>query len=136
MAAATQAAIARGGVAAAQALTLEEPLLQPALREAAVRQALTKQVRAYSGWHWLHHDPVIAPQPPAYTRLEEVSSPTLVITGEHDQRDIHGIAAALASCIPGAEALVVPGAAHMVNLEAPDEFNVAVLGFLEGLEAE
>lgn len=130
MAAATQAAIARGGVAAAQALTLEEPLLQPSLREAEVRRALAAQVQTYSGWHWLHDDPVIAPQPPAYTRLEDVSAPTLVITGEHDQRDIHGIAAALASRIPGATSFPIPGAAHMVNLEAPDEFNDAVLAFL------
>lgn len=130
MAAALHTAIARGGVAEAQALTLEEPLLQPSLREAEVRQALTEQVRAYSGWHWLHDDPVIAPQPPAYTRLEQVAAPTLIITGEHDQRDIHGIAAAFASRIPDVEAMLIPGAAHMVNLEAPELFNEAVLGFL------
>lgn len=134
MAAATQEAIARGGVEGAQALTLEEPLLQPSLREAEVRQALAAQVQAYSGWHWLHADPVIAPQPPAYTRLEEVSAPTLVITGEHDQFDIHGVAAALASRIPGATSMLIPGAAHMVNLEAPDAFNEAVLAFLERLD--
>lgn len=130
MAAATQEAIARGGVAAAQELTLEEPLLQPTLREAEVQQALAAQVRTYSGWHWLHDDPVIAPQPTAYTRLETVSAPTLVITGENDQRDIHGVAAALASRIPGASSILIPGAAHMVNLEAADEFNEAVLAFL------
>lgn len=130
LAAALQAALTQGGVAAAQALTLEEPLLQPALREAEVRLALADQVRAYSGWHWLHNDPVIAPQPPAYTRLEEVAAPTLVITGEHDQPDIHGVAAALATRIPGAEATLVPGAAHMVNLETPEVFNDEVLGFL------
>lgn len=134
MAAATQDAIARGGVAAAQALTLEEPLLQPSKRQAEVRQALNAQVRAYSGWHWLHDDPVIAPQPPAYTRLETVSAPTLVLTGEHDQFDMHGIAAALASRIPGATSILIPSAGHMVNLEAPDAFNAAVLEFLARLD--
>jgi pimeloyl-ACP methyl ester carboxylesterase len=33
--------------------------------------------------------------------------------------------------IPGAELVVMRGAGHFVNLEAPDEFNRVVLAFLQ-----
>jgi len=37
----------------------------------------------------------------------------------------------LAELIPGAKLTVIPGAPHGANLERSDEFNDAVLGFIE-----
>ena len=37
----------------------------------------------------------------------------------------------LASEIPGAQKIVVPGTAHMINMERPDEFNRILLDFLQ-----
>jgi pimeloyl-ACP methyl ester carboxylesterase len=68
--------------------------------------------------------------PPASQRLGEVSVPTLVVTGDEDVEDIHVIAGQLANGIPGAQRATIAGAAHLPNLERPEEFDRIVLGFL------
>ena len=69
-------------------------------------------------------------QPPAITRLEEVSVPTLVMVGDYDTPDKLAMAQKLAGEIPGAQQVVIPGVAHMVNMEKPEEFNRVVLDFV------
>jgi pimeloyl-ACP methyl ester carboxylesterase len=70
-------------------------------------------------------------EPRASERLAEVQAPTLVLTGDEDVEDIHEIARKLAAEIPGAERAAMADAAHLPNLEHPDEFDRIVLGFLE-----
>lgn len=69
-------------------------------------------------------------EPPESDRLGEVGVPTLVLTGDEDVGDIHSIADRLADGIPGAERATIAGAAHLPNLERPDEFDRIVLDFL------
>jgi pimeloyl-ACP methyl ester carboxylesterase len=78
------------------------------------------------------HDDVRAVRldPPASQRLGEVQAPTLVITGDEDVGDIHRIAEKLDAEIPGATRATIAGAAHLPNLEQPEEFDRIVLGFL------
>ncbi|MDQ6906786.1 MAG: alpha/beta fold hydrolase [Chloroflexota bacterium] len=68
--------------------------------------------------------------PPAVERLGEIHAPTLVIVGDGDVPDVIETADVLARGIAGAQKIVVPGVAHMVNMEVPDAFNRAVLDFL------
>jgi pimeloyl-ACP methyl ester carboxylesterase len=68
--------------------------------------------------------------PPASQRLGDVDVPTLVVTGDEDVDDILAIGDRLARDIPGAERATIPGAAHLPNLEQPEEFDRIVLGFL------
>ncbi|HET8627780.1 MAG TPA: alpha/beta fold hydrolase [Thermomicrobiales bacterium] len=72
--------------------------------------------------------------PPAAARLGEIHAPTLVIVGDEDVPDILDVADVLAANIPGARKVVVPGVAHMVNMERPAEFNRLVLDFLRGVD--
>jgi 3-oxoadipate enol-lactonase len=78
------------------------------------------------------HDDVRAVRldPPASQRLSEVHVPTLIVTGDEDVRDIHDIADKLSAEIPGAQRATIPDAAHLPNLERPEEFNRIVLDFL------
>jgi 3-oxoadipate enol-lactonase len=69
--------------------------------------------------------------PPASQRLGDVVVPTLVVTGDEDVVDIIRIGDRLAREIPDAERATIGGAAHLPNLERPDEFNRLVLGFLD-----
>lgn len=71
--------------------------------------------------------------PPAIERLGEIRVPTLVIVGDGDVPSIVRLADLLAHTIPGARKIVFPGVAHVPNLERPEEFNQAVLDFLEAL---
>jgi pimeloyl-ACP methyl ester carboxylesterase len=67
-------------------------------------------------------------------RLGEISVPTLLVVGEHDVEDVHAVAARLEREI-GATRVTIRGAAHLPSLEQPREFDKAVLGFLDDLEA-
>lgn len=66
---------------------------------------------------------VRAEPPPAYERLGEVSIPVLVLIGALDLEEKVALAKELGEQIPGAETKVIEGAAHMVSMEKPEEFN-------------
>jgi pimeloyl-ACP methyl ester carboxylesterase len=69
-------------------------------------------------------------QPPAITRLSEVRVPTLIIVGDLDLPEKLELTEQLATSIPGARREIITGAAHMVSMEQPREFNRIVLDFL------
>ncbi|WP_326549641.1 alpha/beta fold hydrolase [Micromonospora sp. NBC_01813] len=69
--------------------------------------------------------------PPAARRLGEIGVPVLVGAGALDIGDIPALADLLAAGIPLARRLPdVPGAAHLLPLERPDEVNAALRDFL------
>lgn len=68
--------------------------------------------------------------PPALSRLAKIHVPTLVLIGDHDVPDMLTIANLLAIGITGAEKIVIPGTAHLPNLEQVDQFNHIILDFL------
>jgi 3-oxoadipate enol-lactonase len=81
--------------------------------------------------------------PPAPARLGEIHAPTLVLVGELDVPDILATADLLvsgaagppgASGIPNVRKIVLPGVAHMPNMEQPAEFTRHALAFLEGTD--
>ena len=69
-------------------------------------------------------------QPPANTRLAEVHVPTLIVIGDLDLPEKLDLAKHLANDISGAKLEIIVGAAHMVSMEQPQEFNRIVLNFL------
>ncbi len=68
--------------------------------------------------------------PPAFQRLKEISAPTLIVVGDKDLAPVLETADLLASSIKGAHKVVIHDAAHLPNLEHPEEFNRIVLEFL------
>ena len=62
--------------------------------------------------------------------LPSLTMPTLVITGVQDFITGPACAAELAEGIPTAKTIVLPGAGHMIHVEAPERFREAVLSFL------
>jgi 3-oxoadipate enol-lactonase len=63
--------------------------------------------------------------------LENLSVPTLVITGDEDRVYPPALTRRMASRIPGAELVVLEGCGHLSNLEQPERFNAALLDFLK-----
>lgn len=59
-----------------------------------------------------------------------VRVPTLVISGDHDVRAPRRVAEDLHAGIPGSTLVVLRGAGHICNAEAPEAFNGALRGFL------
>ena len=68
--------------------------------------------------------------PPAITRLSEITAPTLVIVGDQDLPHASANADLITSKIAGARTVVIKGAAHLPSLERPEEFNRVLLDFL------
>ncbi len=124
------------GPMAAKRLMMGKHWFATARPRPAVTRQLEQIIADYSGWHWFHQDPVSAPRPPAYERLEAVMAPTMAIVGAQDAPDIHKVTAAVATRIPGAKSETFPDAGHMVNMEQPERFNRVVIDFLAGLSAE
>ena len=68
--------------------------------------------------------------PPAVTRLHELTAPTLVIVGDQDLPHASANADLIISKVAGARKVVIKDAAHLPSLERPEEFNRLVLDFL------
>ncbi|MER6125024.1 alpha/beta hydrolase [Streptomyces sp. NPDC001795] len=67
--------------------------------------------------------------------LTRVTVPALVVVGEDDTFTPVADAEAMHAALPDATLHVVTGAAHLPNLERPEEFNKALARFLERLDA-
>ncbi len=65
--------------------------------------------------------------------LPEIKIPTLILVGEHDTLTPPSASQEMHSRIPSSNIHLIPDAAHMSNLENPDEFNKQVLNFLARL---
>ncbi|MGZ6299920.1 MAG: alpha/beta fold hydrolase [Candidatus Limnocylindria bacterium] len=76
------------------------------------------------------HAPIDELDPPAAGRLHEITAPTLVVVGDEDVPMVFDAAELLMKSIPHARKAVIHDAAHLPNLEHPEEFNRLVLDFL------
>lgn len=64
-------------------------------------------------------------------RLAEVAAPTLILVGENDPGTPVAASETLREHIPGSQLEILPHAFHLSNIEAAEEFNEALLGFLD-----
>jgi pimeloyl-ACP methyl ester carboxylesterase len=64
--------------------------------------------------------------------LTAIAVPALVVVGSLDTPFL-GAASYMAAKIPGAKHVIIEGAGHIANVDAPASFNAAVSGFLAGL---
>lgn len=66
-------------------------------------------------------------------RLPELKIPTLFLVGEHDEARPETMLE-FQTLVPGSVVRVIPGAAHMVNVDQPQAFNEAINEFLASVE--
>ena len=62
--------------------------------------------------------------------LAKIAVPTLCLAGEFDTNAPPAVMEKMAHRIPNARYQCLPGVGHLGNLEAPDQFNAAVIAFL------
>ena len=67
--------------------------------------------------------------------LARIRNPTLLIYGESDVRAPLGVAEDLRAAIDQSALVVLPGAGHACNIEAPDDFNREIRNFLQAHDA-
>lgn len=125
------AAAGNGELAAGRwAATPIMALLRDAASTDAVRQMVMDNARL---WTMQRLEQPLSP--PAIGRLGEIAAPTLVVVGTADLPHIQQVAGMLAHGIAGARLVTIDGAGHLVNLDAPAEFNAVLLQFLTGSAA-
>lgn len=97
-----------------------------ALEQPAVRQRLLRgDPHAISAFAMVEHD---------FSRtLRTIAAPTLILWGEQDMIAPVRTGQVLASSIPGARLIVLPGLAHAPQIQSPGRFNPIVLQELAGL---
>jgi len=66
----------------------------------------------------------------AYSRIGQISVPTLVIHGENDRLVPPENGRLIAARIPGAKLVMIPGASHIFSTDQPDLAHAAILDFL------
>jgi 3-oxoadipate enol-lactonase len=69
-------------------------------------------------------------------RLAALRAPTLVVVGERDPGTPPAMARDIHARIAGSTLAVLPGAMHCAPIEAADEFNHLLVGFLSGCPAD
>lgn len=75
---------------------------------------------------------VAGPAPPVIDALPDLDVPALVIVGAEDEPYLRA-AEVMEAKLPRATRRVIPGAGHIVNIEAADAFNALAIGFLKEL---
>jgi 3-oxoadipate enol-lactonase len=81
-----------------------------------------------------HQQHMIPLEPPALNRLAEVKTPTLIVVGNQDAPETLEVANTLEQGIAGARKVIIPGTAHHLHMEKPEEFNRVVLDFLNAMQ--
>jgi pimeloyl-ACP methyl ester carboxylesterase len=71
--------------------------------------------------------------PPTNERLDDISAPSLIVVGDHDQPDLITAAHYLADRLSDREAMIIADAAHLPSLEQPVAFNTTLQAFLAGI---
>jgi pimeloyl-ACP methyl ester carboxylesterase len=116
---------------------IDGPFRQPSQVDPLVRQRAAEMNRialankTFSKVDASPHNPL---NPPAAHRLGEIRIPTLIIAGALDDPEILRAAEVMATAIPGARKVIIPGCAHLPNMEKPAQFNQVVLEFLHSLK--
>ena len=113
------ACLRSGGLSMAKQAWLRHGFFVPAQGSLEVAARLGDMVDDYSGVHWTDPDPH-GPHPDVLAALPTIRVPTTVVVGELDVPCFCEMAEVLAMSIPGARKVVIEGAGHMVNMEAPE----------------
>jgi len=127
---------ATSGASTSLPMLLAHPLFAPGFRQNGVKARLTEILSGYSGWHIINTDPVIAGDPPAIQRLDQIQAPVLILIGILDLPDFHAIGTILLEKIPNAQKIEFADTGHVLPMEAPEKFNEIVLSFLESDKAK
>jgi 3-oxoadipate enol-lactonase len=101
--------------------------IDPTVRE-KVRAMVNENVE-----RWDERNAEYRPLPLAIERLDGLSVPVLALVGNLDMPGIREIVELVESEALDARMVMMPGVAHMINMEKPDEFNRIVLEFLDAL---
>lgn len=122
----------RHGITAAKEYWKNHDLFAPARASKTAEAALASMIERFPAHQWTDK-----PQGPAVPsvmgRIEDLTVPTLILSGAMDLPIYESAARYLEATIPSARREVSPTAGHIVNLEDPKFFNAAIDRFVRNL---
>ncbi len=107
--------------------------LFPEPAQALLRQAAAARIAANPRGNYLRLLAAIA-RFDLRRRLSDIAVPTLIVAGECDRTVAMAAKLELAGHIPRARLEVVPASGHVTPIDAPEAFNIALLGFLDEVD--
>ena len=119
------------GARAAAEHIINAPFFNPQMMSSDMRNRITEINYDFPFWHFLHEDPRRYVDPPAAQQLDRISLPTLIITAEYEVEASREVADLMEQKILNAKKVDIADATHFMLMERPEEFNKAVLDFLE-----
>ena len=122
------------GPKAAVEAWLNTSVFKNTIRDPRVFARMMEIGHDYSCWHFINPDPGRSLTPLAIQQIDKLTLPTLIVTAKYDLEACKEIADLLEQAVPNSKKVEIAGAGHIMNMEKPDEFNTAVLGFLRGLK--
>lgn len=122
------------GVKAGIEKWLDHPTFAQTQQNSQAFRRVSAIVSGYSGWHFLHKNPIKPVQAPAIEHLGEIKIPTLVLVGEKELADFLEISETLYRSIAGAKKEVILNVGHMSNMEDASAFNYLLFSFLQHLK--
>ncbi|HEX2050639.1 MAG TPA: alpha/beta fold hydrolase [Actinomycetota bacterium] len=128
-----QETIHRDGITAVADATLDRLLSERAVARDAQLRARTRALMEQPAAGYVGALEAMRTRHDATADVAGVDAPALVIVGEDDVITPPDEARRLHEAIRGSQLVVIPAAGHLPNLEAPDEFDAALAGFLARL---
>lgn len=104
------------------------PLMRLRTRNRAARALLAAMIARYPGDDLRH--PPSRTEPAVRARVEALTAPTLVLSGEYDLANRKRAARQLTARLSGAELAEIRGAGHLPNLDRPDAYSKLCREFL------
>jgi pimeloyl-ACP methyl ester carboxylesterase len=118
------------GVDSANQLFLNNEVFAYTRKSNVVFDRVSDMVLHYSGWLWIHQNPIKVLNPVAIQQLDRIKAPVLILTGENDIQDFQNIAEILHKNIKQSEIRKIRNAGHMCNMENSAAFNEFAFNFL------
>ncbi|MGH8200083.1 MAG: alpha/beta fold hydrolase [Steroidobacteraceae bacterium] len=122
--------VAGGGIETFRHRWTSHPLMQLETRAAQPRALLARMARRYTGNDMLQE--LTEPEDHwSRATLASLTTPALIVTGEHDLPPRLRAADALSDALPGAQRASISTARHIPSLDNPRIYNAVVRAFLE-----
>lgn len=122
------------GTAAARRAWMADPIFDTARRDPLVWSAVAAMVEANDLSLWVRHTAPAEPKPPNPVNLAPgITSPTLIVVGEHETEPFAEVARWLHTTVPGAAGrpiAEVPCTGHMSPMEHPTKFATLLSEFI------
>ena len=122
------------GKASAFEYWMNSPVFKESFRDPAVYDRVMEIGKDFNFWHFTHKDPIQYLTPNANEQLDKIQVPVLIVTAEFDLKPCREMADYLEKTIQNSQKVDLMDAGHVMALEKPEEFNKAVLDFLNELE--